>query len=436
MNREEYLEKAISLISNKRAKQEVKAELSSHLDDLTDFYLGRGCTAAEAEEKAVAEMGDGELVGRQLAALHSNIDPFLWIAPLIVMTLSFIYLVVSTLITTEYAGLEFYMICEPVYFLALLLLSNVGRRRKSRFLTLYTLLTQTVITAVKTICMFIPTVFGTGGSFRSPTIINLFCLLKGEANVGSWLDFSGIRPYFWVTVFSLFFYFAILVIALVNFFYSAKKNTLKRSAAVSSASEKASILLCIPFALLAVSICVQFTWGMLHRGSIMEKARQEAESNPTLQEIYIYESDEPTDISALSDYKILDHYFALGSWDCLFYIKSRIIENSFQTDSWYVYQYELPDEYLITDDNKYEFVANDYEGIFEYRTCIDKISFTPTKDYVYILPIYNFYVNDEDEPIAEYEYDNEHWMKTNQEHTFKYEMYDDNTLVLTVEARG
>ena len=55
---EKYLEALIAQIREKRAREQVYHEVKGHLDDQKAAYVADGMTDEEAEEKAVADMGD------------------------------------------------------------------------------------------------------------------------------------------------------------------------------------------------------------------------------------------------------------------------------------------------------------------------------------------------------------------------------------------
>ena len=439
MHKDEYISAVISQIQNKRARAEVEREISAHIDDRISYYTDAGWDEVTASEKALAHMGDPCHVGAQMAKLHPSVGTFLWIVFAYLMLHSFIILAYSTFVETENASIGGFFFVEPVFFLTVLFFSNIGRQRRNTVLTSITFFTHIVLTAIKTICMFVPAAFGIKGSFRSPTVIYFLCLLKGEVNIFNYVFHSGIRPYFWVVAISMVFYLAVLVVLLMNFLYSIKKNTVKRSSSVTSIMERASALLSVPCILLVVVICAQFVWGMANRESEREREREIAENSQSPQEIYIYESDEPTDISDLSEYNIVEWNNAEGAFDYLLYINSRIIKSSYQTDSFYEHWYETPPEYIINDKDVHTFISNDYKGVFEYSVCHDEISFKPTKQYVYVLPVCDYIPEDEEDEDGEWkpkhEYNQNNWLNTDEKHTFNYEQYDDNILILTVEAR-
>ncbi len=97
MRKDEYIATAVSKITNKKAKRETEKELAAHIDELIDRYVNSGYTAAEAEEKAVAEMGDSEKVSQEMGKLYkgtgclSRIVKFLLKVCLMILILVVIY---------------------------------------------------------------------------------------------------------------------------------------------------------------------------------------------------------------------------------------------------------------------------------------------------------------------------------------------------------
>ena len=72
MTRKEYVEKTVSGIKSKSLRREVEEELSDHLDELKQLWIGRGFHPLDAEEKAVEEMGAPEKTAEELGAVHSK----------------------------------------------------------------------------------------------------------------------------------------------------------------------------------------------------------------------------------------------------------------------------------------------------------------------------------------------------------------------------
>lgn len=65
-----YINEVCSQISLRDAHQEIKLQLMSHLREGCDEYLSQGFSDDEAVSKAIAQMGDAALVGKQLDKVH------------------------------------------------------------------------------------------------------------------------------------------------------------------------------------------------------------------------------------------------------------------------------------------------------------------------------------------------------------------------------
>ena len=85
----QWLDAAVAKIRFGPDRKEVRAELSAHLEDKAlDFQrIFPGLTEAEAQERASAEMGDPEEVGRELAKIHKPWLGYLWRASRVLIVL-------------------------------------------------------------------------------------------------------------------------------------------------------------------------------------------------------------------------------------------------------------------------------------------------------------------------------------------------------------
>lgn len=70
MKKYAYISKVVSQIKNRKVQNSIERELSCHIDDLTEFYIGQGFTPAEAEEKAVGDMGDADEISGKFGKLY------------------------------------------------------------------------------------------------------------------------------------------------------------------------------------------------------------------------------------------------------------------------------------------------------------------------------------------------------------------------------
>lgn len=84
--------------ATKREKEDIHAELTDHLLEHKDVLMSYGLGEAEAEEKAVAAMGDAEQIGK---AWNEKLSPFwLWFGR--VCMVCCVLLVLSTAMRSEY----------------------------------------------------------------------------------------------------------------------------------------------------------------------------------------------------------------------------------------------------------------------------------------------------------------------------------------------
>ena len=70
MSKKRYMELLLEQIRNKRAKELVAHEITSHIEDQEEAYRAQGLTAYDAERRAVLDMGDPVETGVSLDAIH------------------------------------------------------------------------------------------------------------------------------------------------------------------------------------------------------------------------------------------------------------------------------------------------------------------------------------------------------------------------------
>ena len=73
MKKEEYLHKALLLVSNPYTKARVQRELEDHIEDEISFYTDAGYEREKAENMAMSRMGAPEKMARELGRLHRNL---------------------------------------------------------------------------------------------------------------------------------------------------------------------------------------------------------------------------------------------------------------------------------------------------------------------------------------------------------------------------
>lgn len=81
MKKEEYLHKALLLVSNPYTKAQVQRELEDHIEDETSFYTDAGYEREKAENMAMSRMGAPEEMARELGRLHRNLPVGCWVFP-------------------------------------------------------------------------------------------------------------------------------------------------------------------------------------------------------------------------------------------------------------------------------------------------------------------------------------------------------------------
>ena len=69
---QEYINSVCVQIKNRRAHKEIQIELLGHIEETSLEYLATGATEDEAAERAIKQMGNAELVGRQLNKIHKT----------------------------------------------------------------------------------------------------------------------------------------------------------------------------------------------------------------------------------------------------------------------------------------------------------------------------------------------------------------------------
>ncbi len=65
-----YILEVCSRVKFRDIHQDVKLELASHIEEIVEEFVTRGLSEEEAVDKALSQMGDADLVGRQLNKVH------------------------------------------------------------------------------------------------------------------------------------------------------------------------------------------------------------------------------------------------------------------------------------------------------------------------------------------------------------------------------
>ena len=65
-----YIDEVCSQVRFKDVHQDVKLELKTHIQEITEEYLTQGFSEKEAIAQALAQMGSAHTVGKQLNQVH------------------------------------------------------------------------------------------------------------------------------------------------------------------------------------------------------------------------------------------------------------------------------------------------------------------------------------------------------------------------------
>jgi cell division protein FtsW (lipid II flippase) len=68
----EYMNNVCSQIKNLKVHREVREEVEGHIEEITQEYVEGGFSVEEAVNKAVAQMGDASLIGKELNKIHKQ----------------------------------------------------------------------------------------------------------------------------------------------------------------------------------------------------------------------------------------------------------------------------------------------------------------------------------------------------------------------------
>ncbi|WP_027624738.1 FtsW/RodA/SpoVE family cell cycle protein [Clostridium lundense] len=82
---EEYIDNVLSEIKNKEVHEEIRMEITGHIEDLYETYLEEGLTSEEAIKKAILEMGEAKLIGEKLNKIHKGKIEWGIVIPSIIM---------------------------------------------------------------------------------------------------------------------------------------------------------------------------------------------------------------------------------------------------------------------------------------------------------------------------------------------------------------
>ena len=93
----DFLEKVCNEIKYKPIREEISKELENHIEESKEAYIHKGESEEIAINKAIADMGDAEVVGKTLNKIHRpKLDYKLFILFLILLCFTFLIAWIKT----------------------------------------------------------------------------------------------------------------------------------------------------------------------------------------------------------------------------------------------------------------------------------------------------------------------------------------------------
>ena len=109
-NKERFLAVVTRQIRSKEARIHVEKELNYHLKETKKYWMDKGMTDIEAEEKAVKQMGDPFKLGLKMNKLHRPKVDWLLLSPLAAVMVLGILPILALMKHMEKCAIHFYSI--------------------------------------------------------------------------------------------------------------------------------------------------------------------------------------------------------------------------------------------------------------------------------------------------------------------------------------
>lgn len=217
MDRQEYLNKILEQIDNKTLQEEIKKEMSAHIDDREQYYRDCGYDNETAAAKAVERMGSPEAAADGFSKVHKGkriITAILAVLSLLSSVVAFILFWVIFIFSiddsTMGAG-----ITEAMFLMYVIGLSAIGKQRNSRFICF--------VAIVDFIMMYVSYLLLLILDFNinelcSRIVLKLVCLLTGDFECLSAFWQVGritVAPY--LTYLSIAFYTVVFILLILVF---------------------------------------------------------------------------------------------------------------------------------------------------------------------------------------------------------------------------
>ena len=171
MDTKEFLNRVCQEIKYKPAKRDISEEMETHIQDLKENYIHDGFTNLEAEEKAVAQMGNAEEIGKKLNKIHRpKLEWKLLILILILMGFEIFTLILKQPLLYDY---KYYLRNAIIYIIIGLILSVGIYFFDYKKIKNY----SNIIFAIATIIMILPIIL------KGPTINGTYYIRGFNINI-------------------------------------------------------------------------------------------------------------------------------------------------------------------------------------------------------------------------------------------------------------
>lgn len=415
MRKEEYLKAITAGIESEIQSSYIKAELNAHIDDKIEYLMSEGLSEVEAEEKAVADMGEAEIVAVDLAKLHKDLPGVLSVFLTFLTLFSAGLFGIACPLNIGFSGYVYhYNFNAEFTFLGLVLLMSVLWRKKLHIVKLF-ILPFVYLAAILGYAFCFDTTPLDG--FCSPTVFYAAYLAMGRfESIKAIMNLCVSKIPFAFSVISVAFYALILILLFANA-VSALRITRKK---YKPKDKKISVCISRTLTVLLVAVSLVFTLtyplSFYYRNHNVDTYNI-ADGNDVIT-VLIAQSDTPKPLAELTYYDMYmfscDNHFGLGIGS----------EEYFSTSP-------LQEQLSI---NRYEREEYSYDKFVNYyidRVCFE---FTPQKEYVYVVfvegdPFYQELKNNYDESL---------WKKADKEYNFNSndkEIYPNSYYSLTVHIK-
>jgi cell division protein FtsW (lipid II flippase) len=125
---EEYIETVCSLVKNKDVHHDIKLELTDHLETLKEDFMTSGSSIKEANDKAIAHMGEASSVGRQLNSAHKrklDLKIFIPVIAFSVFGLIVMYMIQTNDPTTRIVNMKIFQKSLIFYVIGIVLMGGL-----------------------------------------------------------------------------------------------------------------------------------------------------------------------------------------------------------------------------------------------------------------------------------------------------------------------